>query len=73
MIVDAQESSPAAVRRFTIETAAAATLNHPNIFSIYEVGHHEQHPFFSMKLVEGESLKETLAKAGNSRNEQLVK
>ncbi len=46
------------VQRFRTEAAAAASLQHPNIVAIHEVGFHEKQHFFVMDYVAGRSLAE---------------
>jgi serine/threonine protein kinase/tetratricopeptide (TPR) repeat protein len=48
--------------RFKREAQAAAALNHPNIITIHEVAEHEDRPFIAMEFVEGESLRDCIAR-----------
>lgn len=50
------QASPDFVKRFQAEAVAAASLQHPNIVAIHEVGVHEGQHFFVMDYVDGPSL-----------------
>jgi serine/threonine protein kinase/Tol biopolymer transport system component len=47
-------------RRFEQEARAAASLNHPNIVAIHDVGVHEGIGFIVTELLEGETLRERM-------------
>ena len=52
------------LRRFVQEAKAAATLNHPNIAHIYEIGESGGTKFIAMEYVEGKTLRLRLQRAG---------
>jgi Protein kinase domain len=49
--------------RFRREARAAASLDHPNIAKVLEIGEHEGQLFLAMPLYEGETLKKRLDRA----------
>ena len=49
------------IERFKTEAKAAASLDHPNIVPIFDVGEFEEHHYFSMGYVDGPSLKQFLS------------
>ncbi|HYQ89356.1 MAG TPA: protein kinase [Candidatus Binatia bacterium] len=53
---------PDASQRFVREAQLAATLNHPNIVTIYEVEEADGYHFIAMEFVEGETLRARIAR-----------
>lgn len=50
------------IKRFKIEAQAAASLSHPNIVSIYDVGNQDELYYIVMEYVDGITLKEYITK-----------
>src|SRR5678816_2403271 len=51
------------MRRFKQEATAAASLNHPNIAHIYEIGQSDDLNFIAMEYVDGTTLRDKIHKA----------
>jgi TolB-like protein/Flp pilus assembly protein TadD len=50
------------LRRFEQEARAAASLSHPNILAVYDVGDHDGVPYVVSELLEGRTLRDELAR-----------
>ena len=58
-------------KRFWREARAAASVNHPNICQIYEIGEEDGELFIAMELLEGESLADRLRRGSLNVSEML--
>src|SRR4030095_4984599 len=56
------ESDNASVERLLREARAAATVDHPNVVTVYEAGMHDGQPFLAMQHLDGETLQQRLAR-----------
>src|SRR5436190_9456940 len=61
VLVSGAFAAPDFVKRFRTEAEAVASLDHPNIVPIYELGECQGQPFFSMRFVQGGSLAQRIS------------
>ena len=66
------ETDPHAQRRLLREARAAATLDHPHICSVYEVGEAAGRQYIAMQYIEGETLDARLRRSPLDLNEILA-
>src|SRR5215472_7058108 len=64
LLPESRLTDPNRRARFLQEARAAATLNHPNIVTIHEIGEYEGQAFIVMELVEGQSLNNLIPRKG---------
>ena len=51
-------------KRFLRESKTAASINHPSIVTIYQIGEHDRLPYIAMQLINGPNLSEYRAQQG---------
>jgi serine/threonine protein kinase len=67
-VLPAAAGNPRFIQMFLDEARLVASLQHPNIADVYEVGEHEGAPFFAMEHVHGQDVR-TIRKAASERNQ----
>lgn len=73
VLLDTHKDKPEILQRFVEEAQIGGQLQHPGIAPVYELGQFgDQRPFFTMKLVKGETLAAILAKR-ESPSEEIPK
>jgi serine/threonine protein kinase/tetratricopeptide (TPR) repeat protein len=60
LLLDCED--PTGLQRFLLEARAAASVSHPNICQIYEIGDEAGRPYIAMELLEGEGLHARLSR-----------
>jgi hypothetical protein len=60
MLLPGAAADEGELRRFRSEATAAASLQHPNIVAVHQVGNFDGSPFFSMDFIDGPSLAQRL-------------
>ena len=58
---------PERLRRFEQEARATATLNHPNILAVFDVGRQDESPYIVSELLDGESLRAAARRSAAGR------
>ena len=62
---------PERLKRFQQEARAVTRLNHPNILTIYEVGTDNSTHYIASELIEGETLRQRIARGHMQVNEAI--
>jgi serine/threonine protein kinase len=61
------------IRRFRREAQSAASLSHPNVVSIYDVGQEDETHYIVMEYVEGSNLNEIIQERAPLQTEEAVR
>lgn len=60
------------IKRFDVEARAAASLSHPNIVNVYDVGHDGLVNYIVMEYVDGVTLKEIIKRRAPFSNDETL-
>lgn len=60
------------IEKFKRESQSAASMSHPNIVNVYDVGETEGIYYIVMEFIEGKTLKEVITEKGSLSNEEII-
>ena len=69
---DRYRDEPTVLHRFVEEAQIGGQLQHPGIVPVYDLGMSDGRPFFTMKLVKGQTLAKKLASRSSPRGERMA-
>jgi hypothetical protein len=67
VLLEKHANRPEVARRFIEEAQIGGQLQHPGVVPVYDIGRFGDRPFFTMKLVKGQTLEALLAERGDKR------
>jgi tetratricopeptide (TPR) repeat protein len=67
VLLEKHANRPEVARRFIEEAQIGGQLQHPGVVPVYDIGRFGDRPFFTMKLVKGQTLQALLAERGDKR------
>jgi serine/threonine-protein kinase len=73
MILRGEHATEADLARFRVEAQAAAHLEHPNIVPVFAAGEHDGQAYFCMRLVQGGTLANQLARGPMRQRDAAAK
>jgi eukaryotic-like serine/threonine-protein kinase len=72
-ILDQHADNPTSRSRFVVEAQITGGLEHPGIVPVYGLGHDgDGHPYYAMRFIRGDSLKEAIDRFHQRENTQLA-
>ncbi len=70
VLLDKYTNRPEVARRFIEEAQIGGQLQHPGVVPVYDIGRFGDRPFFTMKLVKGQTLSSLLAERADHSQER---
>jgi serine/threonine-protein kinase len=70
VLLDKHAHRPEVARRFIEEAQIGGQLQHPGVVPVYDIGRFGNRPFFTMKLVKGQTLAQQLAARADPAQER---
>jgi serine/threonine-protein kinase len=70
VLLEQHAQRPEVARRFLEEAQIGGQLQHPGVVPVYDIGRFGERPFFTMKLVKGQTLAQLLAERADSTQDR---